>query len=292
MPRHESRKHPVRTLHYITSVHRCLSGNPLIPGRKTVVSHPWHPHRWKTLLIHGMEEELPRPEHTFEGQGSSHFYHPQHNEVMQHLKGLPVSQYRALLKDPEAVRIMWVRNPYERLLSGFLDKARPGMFLSGPHYGGPYERSPEGFHRFVSDQFHILKLVPSGLGMNKHFRPQALQCGLQKGFQYDFILKADKMNEWYPDVVNMLALEGHVRYGWRYGFTEVISHACFHHSHGCLSLLPSPSPAPPPPPPPRGWSQHAHSYQRLCPIHGSQPFLWPCCLSRGPTRLLTGVLVP
>lgn len=120
------------------------------------------------------------------------------------------------VSDPYILRFLWLRNPYSRLLSGFLDKGviSPWGGIHNNHmadYGAPYEPSPPEFLRFVKA---LTTMRADGAQMDYHFVPQAEQCGLSHGMQYDFHLKVENIHVWYPDLISVLGLEDVVSSGW------------------------------------------------------------------------------
>lgn len=115
---------------------------------------------------------------------------------------------------PSNLRFLWLRNPYSRLLSGFLDKgvARARQYDNGMMgYGAPFESFSSEFLRFVKA---LTAMRADGLPLDKHLKPQAEQCGLPDGMQYDFYLKVEDIHVWYPDLVSLLGLEDVVSHGW------------------------------------------------------------------------------
>lgn len=122
------------------------------------------------------------------------------------------------VSNDSAIRMMWIRNPYSRILSAFLDK------MHEPHgqqakrwkrivkyHGGPYESTPEGFERFVE---RLLYMRDNNIEVNPHFTPMAEHCGIDKGMQYDLYLQVEKINEWYAEVIDLLGLSEFVKSGW------------------------------------------------------------------------------
>eukprot|EP00951_Prasinocladus_malaysianus_P012752 scaffold95271_cov37-Prasinocladus_malaysianus.AAC.2 len=86
---------------------------------------------------------------------------------------------------------MFVRNPYVRLLSGFLDKAcnphvESWVTLINDDYGGPYKSTPEDFARFVKI---LMSRFDNGEPINPHFSRLFDHCGLANGMRYDLYLK-------------------------------------------------------------------------------------------------------
>jgi hypothetical protein len=113
---------------------------------------------------------------------------------------------------------MLVRNPYARLLSGFLDKAvdifpKDGGFANDmkSEYGAPYSATPPEFKRFVGV---LLRRRQEGKPINSHFSPQVEQCGVSDGMQYDMFLKVEDTATWYADFIALMDLQDTVRTGW------------------------------------------------------------------------------
>jgi hypothetical protein len=139
-----------------------------------------------------------------------------HSRPLPWVAGLSRDDIVEKVSDPSALRFMWVRNPYSRLLSGFLDKA-----VNAPEwwqirfriweFGGPYGDSPDEFLRFVKT---MLKMHSEGKHIDPHFSPQVEHCGLPQGMRYDFYLKVEEMEEWYADLIHILGMEKTVSSGW------------------------------------------------------------------------------
>lgn len=113
---------------------------------------------------------------------------------------------------------MWVRNPYTRLLSGFLEKLSGGKWhhRNVVAHGGPYESTPEGFESFVE---RLVYMRDHGIAVNNHFAPLAERCGIDSGMQYDLYLRVEEIDMWYAEVVDFLGLREAVKSGW--GIAEV-----------------------------------------------------------------------
>lgn len=111
---------------------------------------------------------------------------------------------------------MWIRNPYKRLLAGFLDTAvNPGSKFwerAIKLHGGPYRDTPEEFARFIGN---LMAMRENGDSISAQFTPLVEHCGLDKGMQYDLYLRAEQMEDWYADLVSLLGLEDFVRAGWQ-----------------------------------------------------------------------------
>ena len=165
--------------------------------------------RWKSLLF--MKHSRPQVPNKQQ-------INP-HEDKMSWTKDVTREAIVARISDPEHLRFIWLRNPYSRLLSGFLDKGVGGSGnynvhkLNMDNYGAPFEPTPSEFLRFVKA---LLSMRADGAHINKHFSPQAEQCGLQHGMQYDFHLKVEDIHVWYPDLIALFGLEDTVSSGWSF----------------------------------------------------------------------------
>eukprot|EP00873_Tetraselmis_striata_P006959 jgi/Tetstr1/427223/TSEL_017411.t1 len=102
----------------------------------------------------------------------------------------------AKMRDPATLRFIWVRNPYTRLLSAFLDKicGKHVKRFAGTVY--PQTCDAAGF-------LNLLRVLNSmadrGEVVHRLFALQKYKCGLPAGMQYDYFLKGseDRMKEFY-----------------------------------------------------------------------------------------------
>ena len=98
----------------------------------------------------------------------------------------------------QAVRIVLVRNPYDRLLSAYLDK----MVLQRKARLAPGGFEPGGsFESFLGN---LTRLDPDEVDI--HYRPMSLQCGMP-ALSYDYVLRVEEMAAWYEPFVRLLGLE-------------------------------------------------------------------------------------
>eukprot|EP00892_Ulva_mutabilis_P001468 jgi/Ulvmu1/11321/UM074_0036.1 len=111
------------------------------------------------------------------------------------------------------------RNPYVRVLSGFLDKMvvnadRHDQFthiavnrhLAFPPHAA-WEPSVRDFHSFVR------ALALRGVeAIDNHFRPAVAVC--TESFKYDYYLRLEEMAAWFPCVMEGLGLRGWTEAGW------------------------------------------------------------------------------
>eukprot|EP00951_Prasinocladus_malaysianus_P049519 scaffold670625_cov29-Prasinocladus_malaysianus.AAC.1 len=108
----------------------------------------------------------------------------------------PLDEQKDRLTKPNTLRMVWVRNPFTRLLAAWMDKALHPADDSiaaelAANYDGPYHDSPAEFARFVKK---VVSRHESGLHVDQHFAPQTSQCGMQFGFYYDLYLKVELEN--------------------------------------------------------------------------------------------------
>jgi hypothetical protein len=116
------------------------------------------------------------------------------------------------------------RNPYVRLLSGFLNK-----MVFNPHANEPHDavnlrdvnlgfgRHPDAFFwgtRESFSQFIDLLIKKGTTDINDHFKQASLVCDGGQ-FQYEYYLRLEDMHEWFPCWEAGLRLEGFTRTGWK-----------------------------------------------------------------------------
>eukprot|EP00873_Tetraselmis_striata_P035729 jgi/Tetstr1/455993/TSEL_042771.t1 len=154
--------------------------------------------RWKTMLIRAAYP-------AFAGNIDNHLI----NVMAPHLTK---EQAFDAVADRATIHMMWVRNPYARLLSAFLDKVL-GKFRDLPitaALGGPFEDSPSEFARFVRG---VLDARSRGVVQEVHWQLQTETCGLSEGVKYHFYLKEEEVNTWYVELMSLFGLDGDARPG-------------------------------------------------------------------------------
>lgn len=160
------------------------------------------PKAGSTLWTLAMARALARAE--FELSGTAHERKssaacdvpclPVRGALWQHgMKATPT-----LLNDSRVARVLITRNPFDRLLSAFLEKEVGGGLFSGSRAPG----TAGGFAAFVAN----LSALPVGQ-LNMHFKPQHLLCGLPQGFRYDYVLPLEEMDSWYAPLAVLLGLD-------------------------------------------------------------------------------------
>ena len=156
---------------------------------------------WKLLLLQGLRDLTTR---------ASILTHSPH--------GAPASPCSAEWLSI-APRFLLVRNPYSRLLSGFLDKCllqRWKIFFHA-EFDCPSEVTQHGavtaFAHFVEVVARLeLRRNGSQEPLDSHFSPQARHCDVESG--YDYYLPVEQMPRWYGPFISVLGLEQVARSGW------------------------------------------------------------------------------
>ena len=147
-----------------------------------------------------------------------------HDGVYYHsVPSLPWTDLSSLLSDVDIPLITVGRNPYVRLLSGYLDKRAHGEHY--PYWGlDVYLHMrlmlyrADTFECFVRQLYALYGLLGNRLhrvdGVNHHFAQQARFCWYDGGLRYDYMLKLERINEWYDEVIADLELQHHVASQW------------------------------------------------------------------------------
>ena len=155
-----------------------------------------------------------------------------HKTVCKYVKATSDSELEEAIKDKSVPRIMIIREPYGRLLSGYLDKIENRSYSVSytPNYPYLYNKST-GFDGFVK----LLSLASkySYKGINRHFLPQSNKCFLDNNkFSYDYYLKMEHTDGWYEPIIQLLGLEDDVSSGWNFttNWNPSGKSICFHHS--------------------------------------------------------------
>lgn len=155
-----------------------------------------------------------------------------HKTVCKYVKATSDSELEEAIKDKSVPRIMIIREPYGRLLSGYLDKIENRSYSVSytPNYPYLYNKST-GFDGFVK----LLSLASkySYKGINRHFLPQSNKCFLDNNkFSYDYYLKMEHTDGWYEPIIQLLGLEDDVSTGWNFttNWNPSGKSICFHHS--------------------------------------------------------------
>lgn len=115
-------------------------------------------------------------------QGSKDYLAKPHSKVDRYhlfMSRLSIDKARNILNDPNWTRAVFIRNPYERLLSSYMDK------IVGENYGGnEFNMQNMSFEEFVDAIADTSTLDnckdPKGLDVcsDPHWRPQIAMCGL------------------------------------------------------------------------------------------------------------------
>jgi len=130
--------------------------------------------------------------------------------------------FNAALLDDSIPRIMFIRDPYSRLLSAYLDLIKNHSYNSIYNYlpGTTYDKS-SGFGGFVDILLgqYSKSYKDAWKNINSHFLPQAHKCYLSNNkFSYDYHLKVEHTDQWFESVIRILGLQEEVSTGW--GFSN------------------------------------------------------------------------
>ena len=128
---------------------------------------------------------------------------------------LPRAEQERLIADPGVPRIMLVRDPYARLLSGYLDKASTArrwqesrLPLPCRPNGGRCYSPGEPFSAFVDAATQAERI-------NAHFELLSKHCLIPDGLTYDYYLKVEEIDFWYPPLIAALELHALAAHGWK-----------------------------------------------------------------------------
>ena len=123
-----------------------------------------------------------------------------HDAINLAKERLPHLNNTLLLTDPATLRRMVVlRNPYDRLLSAFLDKFRDGSDFHERYR--PFEISNDGFSSFIS------WLEDGGINKNGHWNLQSSLLAFPIDFYTDFI-DCKRLKTELPAFLNSVGMDG------------------------------------------------------------------------------------
>jgi hypothetical protein len=150
--------------------------------------------------------------------------HPTYMSLDEILKynphGAPASSLKHLssaIAQAHLPRFMIVRNPYVRLLSGFLDKiVKEKRYRMGPPDYKPYE----SFDVFVDRLIYHQKYNVKDEDFNNHFRLMSGNCLVHANMTYDYYLPLEQMQYWYEPLMQALDLIPMVQQGWNVTTTQ------------------------------------------------------------------------
>ena len=125
--------------------------------------------------------------------------------------------------------IVFVRNPYVRFVSYYLDKVVAHKAEGSVPLAD--ERGPTSNLTEIIERLSEVKRL--GAKCNGHWCPQTELCGMQNGLRYKHVFKIEKMAVWYPRLVRLLNIESVMRTGWNGGghsnTLNMNSSVCFFH---------------------------------------------------------------
>eukprot|EP01025_Chloroclados_australasicus_P019831 TRINITY_DN2087_c1_g1_i5.p1 TRINITY_DN2087_c1_g1~~TRINITY_DN2087_c1_g1_i5.p1 ORF type:complete len:381 (-),score=11.93 TRINITY_DN2087_c1_g1_i5:1104-2246(-) len=131
----------------------------------------------------------------------------------QYVHDLSDDERQRVLTDPQIPRIKLVRNPYIRAISMYKDKIinensfKDGYYV-GWHMKFKYLPSFDQFVQQLHSNYQQRRFI------NEHFATQYEHCWENVGLNFDYVLKIEQMNSWYPCFVRDLNLWQYVMHGW------------------------------------------------------------------------------
>lgn len=122
-----------------------------------------------------------------------------------------LKHFSLALQNKKIPRIMIVRNPYIRLLSGYLDKIVKNKQIS---FGPPDYKLHETFEVFVDRLMYHLRYNFNPRDFNNHFRLMSSNCHTLYNMTYDYYLPLEHIQYWYEPLIRSLDLIPFVQNGW------------------------------------------------------------------------------
>jgi hypothetical protein len=152
------------------------------------------------------------------------------------LRDTSEEEFNSALKDDSIPRIMFVRDPYSRLLSAYLDLIKNHTYNTIYNYlpGSTYDKASGygGFVEILLGQY-MKSFKDAWKNINSHFLPQAHKCYLSNNkFSYDYYLKVEHTDQWFVSLVHVLGLEEEVSTGWGFNnkwHPNSDRRTCFYH---------------------------------------------------------------
>lgn len=118
-----------------------------------------------------------------------------------------LQQISTALADAKVPRIRIVRNPYSRLLSGYIDKFEKEKMKAV----GFDPNSENGFFNFLKALTDPRRNSP--VRNNIHFALQSKICSANY-LRYDYYLPVEQIDDWYTPLVEGIGLQNTVSSGW------------------------------------------------------------------------------
>mmetsp|Transcript_30464 Transcript_30464/g.37672 ORF Transcript_30464/g.37672 Transcript_30464/m.37672 type:complete len:287 (+) Transcript_30464:192-1052(+) len=141
---------------------------------------------WKQLLGEGLGlnaagKMVRRDRITVKPEARKALKYYESLSIQEIMIGSPCRESREALADPAVKRFMFVKNPYARFLSGYLDKVEgkrnplPKFLPTGFHKG-------LGFSLFANSYLNMQRNKDK---INSHFLPISSMCNIPQGMKYD-----------------------------------------------------------------------------------------------------------
>jgi hypothetical protein len=119
-----------------------------------------------------------------------------------------LTEFHEAFNDASVPRFIVVRNPYSRMLFGYLSENHRDLNAFQVD-----DMQRKKFHNFVTQMILYQKSLNTHHYGN-HFNLQSNMCHLKFGMTYDYFLKIEQFDEWYESFVIALDLVNETRTGW------------------------------------------------------------------------------
>jgi len=145
----------------------------------------------------------------FEADAYMEKFRANHHDKGAATAGTIAGTVYAAKSNPPPPSIVFVRNPYTRFLSAYLDKVVGIRGSSRVSFNGDFG----AFVKLVCKETLKRLLHPgsdgdkSGPAADEHFGAESGKCGLNMGFVYDLVLRVEEQPMWYETLVTMLGLK-------------------------------------------------------------------------------------
>eukprot|EP01025_Chloroclados_australasicus_P059201 TRINITY_DN7476_c0_g1_i6.p1 TRINITY_DN7476_c0_g1~~TRINITY_DN7476_c0_g1_i6.p1 ORF type:complete len:359 (-),score=19.84 TRINITY_DN7476_c0_g1_i6:112-1116(-) len=134
----------------------------------------------------------------------------------QSLWQLPLETIENILQDDSIPKIAFVRNPYIRVISMYVDK----VAVEDSRYLEDLELAENevSFDNFVATLHHHRSR--SGKGMlnhgflDRHFVSQTQLSLIPFGMDYNYIVKVEEINDWYDCFIDLVNIREEMMHGW------------------------------------------------------------------------------
>ena len=147
--------------------------------------------------------------------------HNPNENGLTYLANLPARQQDLIANDPGITSFVIVRDPFIRVLSGWIDKVNLTAFQFGSNF-----KLPKDFPTFVKE----LAAMPIHR-VNEHFKPMVSFCGIGNGMRFDRVLKLEDIHVWGNEIAKKLAIDKMIATGLTGSFFPSSDDNIIHNHH-------------------------------------------------------------